>query len=249
MSDIPFDRNCVANHTGEHYRSFLQRLHAELQPSTYLEIGTLKGETLSIASCRSISIDPEFQISSDAIGLKEECLFYQMTSDNFFDKYDPKAIFGVPVDLMFLDGMHLCEYLLRDFANAERSASKKGLIVLHDCLPVEIPMTDRTQNGTPSIQPYRNGWWTGDLWRTVLALREYRPDLTILCLDSFPTGLVLISNLDCDSDTIKERYTEITDRMLHMDLHEITVSGFLETIGLVSTAKYSDSGALKQAFA
>lgn len=246
-SKAMFSDNCVADHAGESYRNTLLRLHEALSPKSYLEIGTLNGGTLALATAASISIDPKFQISSQVIGSKPICLFYQMPSDTFFERYNPKALLSRPIELSFLDGMHRCEYLLRDFINAERHADPEGVIALHDCLPVEIPMTDRTQNGTAAEMPHRNGWWTGDVWRTALLLKRRRPDLKMLCLDAGPTGIVLISGLDPYSTKLRNDYSAAVDEMMAMELADITVSGFLREMSVVSTATVQDHESLRKA--
>lgn len=241
---MQYDENCVPDHAGESYRLVLSRVHQDFSPATYLEIGTLNGETLALSQSASIAIDPKFQISTEVIGHKSMCLFFQKPSDDFFRDHDPAALIGKPIDFSFLDGMHRCEFLLRDFMNAERNASADGIIALHDCIPVEIPMTDRTQNGTPPVAPHRGGWWTGDVWRTLLALKRHRPDLKILSLDAAPTGLVLISRLDPSSTILTGRYDAIVEEMMAMDLEELTIAGFFREIDLVSTKEYEAPGAL-----
>lgn len=244
---VTYNENCVPDHTGESYRQTLLRLHQEISPATYLEIGTLNGGTLALSRSASIAIDPEFQIDTEVIGDKPVCLFFQIASDKFFSDYNPAALLGKSVDFSFLDGMHHCEFLLRDFMNAERNASADGVIALHDCIPVEIPMTDRTQNGTPPVAAHRGGWWTGDVWRTLLALKRRRPDLKILSLDAAPTGLVLISGLDPSSTILNDLYDLVVEEMLAMDLETMTVAGFLREIDLVSTKDYEAPGALSAA--
>ncbi len=241
---MQYNDNCVPDLEGESYRDTLKRLHAELNPQAYLEIGTLNGGTLALSNAPSISIDPFFQIKTEVIGTKKMCLFFQMGSDNFFDDYDPKVLLGRRLDFQFLDGMHHCEFLLRDFINAERHAARDGVIALHDCLPVEIPMTDRTQNGTPPIAPHRGGWWTGDVWRTLYVLKKHRPDLRILSLDAGPTGLVLISGLNPQSIKLAANYEDLVVEMRSLDLERITVAGFLKQMDVRSTRPLQEPGAL-----
>lgn len=244
---LPFGPNCVPDHAGLEYGIVLSRLHEEMRPRNYLEIGTLEGVTLALSRAPSISIDPVFQISTAVIGSKPSCLFYQMESDAFFNAHDPTLLFGSRLDFAFLDGMHRCEFLLRDFMNAERHAHRGGIIALHDCLPTEIPMTDREPGGTPSILPHRNGWWTGDVWRVVLALKRYRPDLNILCLDAKPTGLVIVTGLDPRSRVLHERYDAIVQDMMSMTLEDITVAEFLRAVDLQSTAVLGAGGDMLRA--
>jgi hypothetical protein len=63
------------------------------------------------------------------------------------------------------EGHHRCEYLLRDFLNTERHCRPNSLIALHDCLPLEAPMAERSPNAV-AIDPLRQGMGTSDVWRT-----------------------------------------------------------------------------------
>jgi hypothetical protein len=75
----------MPDHAGYDYRMVLGNLHKWLSPETYLEIGTEAGHTLSLASCRSLSIDPNYKISDpEVVQLlirKPSCALYQMTSE------------------------------------------------------------------------------------------------------------------------------------------------------------------------
>lgn len=204
----------IPDHAGAMYQDCLREMHETLAPRTYLEVGTLHGETLAIASCASLAIDPNFQLHQPAVGGKPACHFYQMASDAFFAQQDPGQIFGRPVDLAFLDGMHLFEYLLRDFINIERVCTRGSVIVLHDCVPSDLYMAVRDVNDTAtralSAHPE---WWTGDVWKTVEALHRHRPDLRIQAFDAPPSGLILVSNLDPASRVLTDRYPVILSQM------------------------------------
>ena len=114
------------DHKGTHYGEVMENFHRWLEPASYLEIGTLEGYTLGLARCASIAIDPVFQISHPAcIRNKPECHLFQTTSDEFFARQDPTMVLGRPVALAFLDGMHLCEFLLRDFINTEKHCRRE----------------------------------------------------------------------------------------------------------------------------
>jgi hypothetical protein len=165
----------VPDHKGIEYKTVLLRLHEWLKPETYFEIGTADGATLSIATCAAMAVDPAFKMGNkDFVGKKPLCALYQMPSDAFFRRYKPSTLFGGTIDLAFLDGMHYCEYLLRDFANTERHCRLNSIIAMHDCVPVEVGISQRA--GGTVIEAHRTGWWAGDVWRTLLALRKYRPD-------------------------------------------------------------------------
>ncbi|MGE5271070.1 MAG: class I SAM-dependent methyltransferase [Thiohalocapsa sp.] len=236
---------------GEAYRTVLGWLHQRLAPKTYFEIGTAQGNSLALASCATIAIDPAFRLqSADVAGSvikKNICCFFQMTSDEFFRKYDPISILGEPIALAFLDGMHRCENLLRDFINTERFCRKNSVIVLHDCLPVEASIATRVQEDA-SPTAHRQGWWTGDVWRTALLLKKSRPDLKMLVLDAPPTGLVCISNLDPTSRILEQDYFRFVETMLNFSLDNIGIHGLFREFGVQPTSVISTPEGLSRHF-
>ncbi len=224
---------------GEHYLSVLQRLHATLQPKTYLEVGVSQGHSLALARCSSVAVDPAFQITPEhlhAVISKPSMHFFKMTSDDFFADHSPQRILGRPVDVAFLDGMHRCEFLLRDFANVERHCKKNSVVALHDCLPVEPGIAHRTRTEPGNvIQQHRATWWAGDVWRTSLLLRRRRPDLSLTVLDSNPTGLVLITNLDPASTVLQDQYSALVQEMLSFDLAQIGLQSLFAEMNVESS--------------
>ena len=68
---------------------------------------------------------------------------YQITSDAFFKDVDAISSLGGSPDIAFLDGMHLFEFLLRDFYNTESICDPSSVMILHDCLPLNEAMAHR----------------------------------------------------------------------------------------------------------
>ena len=227
---------------GRGYLQVLRTLHEVLQPRTYLEIGSFTGESLALSDCASLAVDPEFAFEDIAIVrriVSKPCmLLYRLTSDRFFQRHDPAALLGDKVQLAFLDGMHRCEFLLRDFINTERHCARNSIIALHDCVPVEEPMTDRFYLARPPVEPHRQHWWAGDVWRTARLLRRMRPDLSFTTLDAPPTGLVLITNLDPGSTALMDRYDEHVRTMLGWSLTEIGLLRHAAEMQIESTDDY-----------
>ena len=154
--------------SGPDYYHVLQRIHSVLAPKSYLEIGTRDGGSLAQANCASIAIDPQFDLRMEVIGHKPSCHFYQQTSDSFFAERDPTAILGRPIDFAFLDGMHLYEFLLRDFINVERHCRPNSVIALHDCIPTDSFVARRAREDL-SLAPYSaapSDWWAFALTHT-----------------------------------------------------------------------------------
>jgi hypothetical protein len=220
---------------GANYLQVLTRLHTVLAPATYLEIGVDSGKTLALARCHAIGIDPEFRFQDmgivRAIIAKPSVSLYQMFSDDFFARFSPTTLFGGPIELAFLDGMHRCEFLLRDFFNTERHCRRDSVIALHDCLPLEAPMAERDPDAL-AVDARRQGMWTGDVWRTALLLKRRRPDLKIIFLDAAETGLVLITNLDPKNTLLSDNHDQFVAEMKSWSLSEITLPGYIAEMGV-----------------
>jgi hypothetical protein len=202
---------------GEHYLSCLRKLHNMLNPRTYLEVGTCDGSSLQQARCASIAVDPSFQLKGryPVESMPALCLF-QMPSDEFFKSHDPRSILGSPIDFAFLDGMHLFEYLLRDFMNTERVCHEQSVVVLHDCVPLDIHMARREWwDAKRRALASHADWWAGDVWKILPVLWAYRPELEIEVLNAPPTGLVVIRGLDPASTVLSDHYEQIIAEFQH----------------------------------
>lgn len=203
-----------------HYLSYLQSWHTRCRPNVYFEIGTESGASLGFANCISIAVDPRFQLEADVSRNKPQLHLFQGTSDDFFASRLIERL-GLGIDLAFLDGMHLFEYLLRDFINTERLMSAKGQIALHDCVPFNRLMAERDWDKA------RTQSWAGDVWKLIPILREYRPDLRVEVLDLAPTGLVVVSDLDPQNHVLSDRYEEIVGRFLSLTIDDFGLQNFV----------------------
>lgn len=178
------------------YREVLRRIHATRQPDVYVEIGVRHGASLALARARVIvGIDPSPELR---VPLPPQARIAATTSDEFFAR--AAGMLDAPIDLAFIDGMHLFEFALRDFVNVEQRSSPAGVVVFDDILP-NHPAQARRERAT--------GVWTGDVWKIVPCLRWFRPDLELHALDAAPTGLLVVTGLDPANDTLRRRYAEI----------------------------------------
>jgi hypothetical protein len=232
---------------GPRHEHILAALHAHLKPRTYLEIGVDRGETLRLAHCPSIGIDPTMQIDQHAVGDKSACLLFRLPSDRFFETYDPVVLLGGKIDLAFLDGMHLFEFLLRDFINIERHCRRNSLIVLHDCVPTDLYLARRHRQDE-SLQGITRiaGGWCGDVWKTVPILRHYRPDLRIYAFDSALAGIILVTNLNPQSQVLAERYAEAVETFGALDLGDYGLKRYIDELALKDARLLTDPVQLAQ---
>jgi len=220
---------------GVSYLDFLAALHTHLTPRTYLEIGTETGVSLAAASCDAIAVDPNFTLRTSATGKRTRTYYFQMSSDNFFATENVAGLLGRPVDITFLDGMHLFEFLLRDLIGTEAACHPRSLILLHDCLPLNPRMALRQFVPGDSSEPDSAYFWTGDVWKLLPILREHRPDLRLHLLDCPPTGLVAITRVDPASRILADRYDEIVDQHAASVMDENQLRSFWEELKLTAS--------------
>lgn len=113
---------------------------------TYLEIGYDRGENYKKINIEyKESVDPAQGVYSHATPT------HRMTSDDFFMKNNRKF------DIIFIDGLHTSEQVDKDIKNAIQCLSKNGVIVLHDCNPMEE---------TVQRVPRETKLWMGDVWKS-----------------------------------------------------------------------------------
>lgn len=181
-----------------YYLDFFAQMHARLQPHAYLEIGVASGKSLRLASCRAVGVDPGYAIT---VPIDGDIALFRTTSDEYFSRPDPLApTGGARFDMAFIDGLHLFEFALRDFINTERHCSPHGLIVFDDVLPRTVPEAARERHTTA---------WTGDVYPILAVLARYRPGLSVLPIDTQPTGLLLVTGLDPEDTTLADNYDQI----------------------------------------
>jgi hypothetical protein len=210
---------------------FLRQLHRILRPRNYLEIGVDVGVSLALSRVPSIGVDPAFSVTSE-----QRCDLHlvRATSDDFFARPDPivhlrssrnpwrnvrrgrpllaRYIGGTTIDLAFVDGLHLAEFALRDFMNIERFANAASVIVFDDMLPRDIDEAARDRHTVA---------WTGDVYKVVDVLREYRPDLTLVLLDTTPTGVLVVLGADPSSTVLRDNYDRIEPGLTAPDPQDV----------------------------
>lgn len=194
---------------GDDYIAILSLFHNSLNPVSYVEIGVATGTSLAQVKpeTKAIGIDPRPCISKK---INSRAKLYPIKSDAFFASYDLFEELGESrLDLVYIDGAHLFEQALRDFANLERHSHKKTIIIIHDCLPI-TPLVAARERVT--------SFWCGDVWKLIPCLNAYRPDLNIRLIPTFPSGLGVITNLDPDSTVLPANLEKIISEYQSLDL-------------------------------
>ena len=122
----------------------------------YLEIGCAGNKTFDAINAESkVGVDPARGGTVRA------------TSDDFFSSCREEF------DVVFIDGLHLCEQVVRDVRNSLARLNPNGVIILHDCLPREE---------THQLREQQRGAWNGDVWKAVVELRQ-DPNCDTVTLD------------------------------------------------------------------
>ena len=137
---------------------------------TYLEIGVENGYTFNnVHFLKKIGVDPDPKCA--------DIYIHKLTSDEFFAEKIVSSL-----DIIFIDGMHHSEYVLRDFYNSIKILNSNGSIFIDDI----IPLNYNEQLRIPQKHYYENGIlkygeeWTGDVWKTIYYLLvHYNDKLTI----------------------------------------------------------------------
>lgn len=201
---------------GENYIAWLKRFYQELEPESVLEIGVYHGESLVLPEPPTIviGVDPSARILQP---LRTQTHVFPETSDDFFASGKLRTILGDrPVSIGFIDGLHTFEQALRDFINLEACCDARSHIFLHDTVPLDEATQAREQRTT---------FYTGDVWKLVLCLQHYRPDLDLFTIAAFPTGLTVVRNLDPASRVLERAYGDAVAR--YRDLPYSTIEADL----------------------
>lgn len=121
---------------------------------SYLEIGVKEGENFNKIVCeQKYGIDPNYSCD------------YEMTSDKFFESCNSDRF-----DIIFIDGDHKAEQVLRDIKNSLEHLNKKGTVLIHDCNPPQEYLQGK--------EPEKIDNWTGDGWKAFARMRMTRDDLS-----------------------------------------------------------------------
>lgn len=187
---LPFTRNRVIQH--------LINTHGY---TSYLELGVEFRQTFDKILCpKKVGVEPEHEVG-----------VLKMTSDEFFLQNTDKF------DLIFIDGLHEREQVVRDVENALLALNEKGVIVMHDCNPT-----------TEAMQkvPREQNEWTGDVWKAFVQMRE-RPDLSMYVVDTdYGCGVIEKGNQEPlrAGELTYERFKEYKKEWLNL----ISVDEFLK---------------------
>jgi hypothetical protein len=239
----------------------MKALHGALAPRTYIETGVFKGDSLKLARCAAVGIDPAPQVTQP---LPSTAQVISTTGDDFFAQPRPLEEYfrhgGVPTarlvqhprllkrwlsgtprrsdgerfaELALIDGMHHAEFALRDFMNIERNSAPWSVIVFDDVLP---------ENAQQALRARETEAWTGDVFRVEQILKVYRPDLVTVRVD-IPTGALVVFAPNYLDRRLDSAYSEIVANYVQSD-PQVLPDDVLQRTGALSLDEFLRSGVL-----
>jgi hypothetical protein len=158
---------------------------------TYLEIGVRNpDDCFNLINCKTKHpVDPGYENSENQVD-------YPYTSDTFFKLLENKGLNLLTTykwDVIFIDGLHISNQVEKDILNSLNHLSENGVIVLHDCNPLNLWMAREDF----IIDGIAHGW-NGTVWKSIYKLRATRPDLFVCTVDTdYGIGIVKRGKQEC----------------------------------------------------
>ena len=162
----------MSNHTPRR----INRLADLVAASSYLEIGVESG--ISFREVRveyRTGVDPLFLFDT-GLEVNERTRFVRCTSDEFFDIEPLRSQF----DIIFIDGLHTFEQVLRDLMNAMSRAHDHSAFLIDDVWPNDIysAIPDRTMAMEMRwATGNKDESWHGDVFKIVHFIHDFLPCL------------------------------------------------------------------------
>jgi len=147
-SSIPNNHTDLINYLIEkhHYKS-------------YLEIG-VKDVALNFTHIKcpiKMGIDPHPRCAN---------VTFEMTSDEAFQYLFPQMF-----DIVFIDGLHQEQQVDRDIDNSLNVLKSGGIIIMHDCNPVNEVHASEQDSG---------GVWNGSVYKSMIKIHQINPDCSFV---------------------------------------------------------------------
>jgi hypothetical protein len=176
----------------------------------YLEIGVFDGLNIQkIIAEHKDGVDPGSE------GAIPPQVNYPMTSDEFFNSISD----DIKYDLIFIDGLHHYDQVIKDIENAMKHLNYNGTIILHDCNP-PIEQIQKVPRETIA--------WTGNVWKAFVSFRLNNPQVSSYTIDTdWGVGVIKFT-----SNTLNYNVSDITwndfDQNRQKYLNLISVKDFYE---------------------
>jgi len=191
--------------------SIINHLIHKYKLKSYLEIGVRSG-----SNYKKIKVDNKIGIDPYPIGHMNNIV--KKTSDDYFRNLNKNKKF----DIIFIDGLHLCDQVTRDINNSLKHLSKNGFIVIHDC----SPPTEFHQRENYCINGHYPAW-NGTVWKAYVKKRMSDKNLSMYVINcDWGVGIIRRGKqkLYPNKDLLFENLEKDRKKMLNL----ISVDQFLE---------------------
>jgi hypothetical protein len=213
----------------------INALARQLGTRRYLEIGVDSGETFrDVEICERTGVDPAFAFDTNELA-DEFIRFVPWTSDAFFAA-EPQF---PPYDLIFIDGLHTFEQVVRDFSNVLLRMHRHSVMLIDDTLPNDV--YSAIPNLAATIRYRRaagidNSSWHGDVFKTVFYIHDFWPSLNYRTITGSGNPQTLVWRANGVRRTPLFNNMEKISRLTYFDLQE--------NLGVLQTAAEDDAIAL-----
>ena len=145
----------------------------------YLEIGVDAGETFrNLQAAAKVAVDPAFKFSVPTNVPGSGVAYHQVTSDEFFAASHIRSKF----DVVYIDGLHTFEQVLRDMLNAIEFLSPLGVVIIDDITPNSYHAALPSLTEAFQVRDYVRAWhpellddatWMGDVYKVAFFVKTF----------------------------------------------------------------------------
>jgi hypothetical protein len=180
------------------------------QEPRYLEVGVEKGLTFhALSAARKVAVDPHFQFDvSEAESAHPEATYHQVPSDEYFGSRARGQF-----EVIYLDGLHTFEQILRDFTNALELITPDGVIVIDDVIPNSYfaSMSNASEFWALHAGGFvQRAFWMGDVYRLVFFIDTFFQQVSFRTVEENHGQLVVWKNV---RESVPERTVEEVARL------------------------------------
>jgi hypothetical protein len=143
------------------------------------------------------------------------------TSDEFFGRF---SIDDIHFDVVFVDGLHTFRQAYRDVINAFRLCPN-GIVLMDDVVPIDeasaIPDFDAAVEAATRLEVSRPvTMWHGDVFRVVLSLDYFHPELEFSTIEApgNPQTLIWKKQASATLEEISDSELKVVEGIEYVDV-------------------------------